>query len=166
MVVSFFWYIIKYVVIYYAVKFATFNFIRLSVVDRFDVDDCYIILLYSSDHFRMEFLDSPSDMFHSFCSHSTTLLPSLIQKIHKMLTDGHFVCFEYFGALLTEIEKHAYSSKELRRFHAAYALMILSRTSCTILIHSHSYRYRLIFHWKCYEVNRLFEKGFSELLRG
>lgn len=64
-----------------------------------------------------------------------------------MLTDNTLETFEYFGALLTEIEKHAYSSKELWRFQAAHALVMLSRTSCIILIHIHSYRYRLILNW-------------------
>ncbi|VBB28351.1 unnamed protein product [Acanthocheilonema viteae] len=93
----------------------------------------------------MEFLYLPSDPLHSFSSHSTTLLPSLIQKTHKMLTDSTLKLFEHFGVLLMEIEKHAYSSKELWRFYAAHALVILSRTSCNILIHFHSYRYRFIF---------------------
>ncbi|VDM08058.1 unnamed protein product [Wuchereria bancrofti] len=92
----------------------------------------------------MEFLDSPSDSFHSFGSHSTALLPSLIQKTHKMLTDNRFVSFEHFGALLTEIEKHAYSSKELWRLHAAHALIMVSRTSYTMLTDSPCYRYRFI----------------------
>ncbi|MCP9258788.1 hypothetical protein DINM_001371 [Dirofilaria immitis] len=92
----------------------------------------------------MEFLDSPSDLFHSFCSHSITSLPSLIQKTHKMLIENCFVCLENFGVLLAEIEKYAYSSKELWRLHATYALLILSRTSYNILHHSVSYRYRFI----------------------
>ncbi|KAM3724844.1 Ribonuclease P protein component [Dirofilaria immitis] len=92
----------------------------------------------------MEFLDSPSDLFHLFCSHSITSLPSLIQKTHKMLIENCFVCLENFGVLLAEIEKYAYSSKELWRLHATYALLILSRTSYNILHHSVSYRYRFI----------------------
>ncbi|VDK88366.1 unnamed protein product [Onchocerca ochengi] len=92
----------------------------------------------------MEFLDLPSDLPHSFCSHSAVSLPNLIQKTHKILIGKCFICFEHFGALLAEIEKHAYSSKELWRLHAAHALMIFSRTSCTMLIHSPSYRYRFI----------------------
>ncbi|EJD76091.1 hypothetical protein LOAG_16899 [Loa loa] len=92
----------------------------------------------------MEFLDSPSDSFHTFSSHSTVLLPSLIQQTHKMFTDSRFVSSEHFGVLLTEIEKHAYSSKELWRLHAAHALVMLSRTLCTALIHFRSYRYRFI----------------------
>ncbi|VDO15536.1 unnamed protein product, partial [Brugia timori] len=104
----------------------------------------------------MEFLDSPFDSFHSFGSHSIALLPSLIQKTHKVLNDNRFVSFEHFGALLTEIEKHAYSSKELWRLHAAHALMMVSRTSCTMLTHSPCYRYRLIFSWKFYQINLVF----------
>ncbi|KAK6100477.1 hypothetical protein QQG55_0815 [Brugia pahangi] len=92
----------------------------------------------------MEFLDSPFDSFHSFGSHSIALLPSLIQKTDKVLNDNRFVSFEHFGALLTEIEKHAYSSKELWRLHAAHALMMVSRTSCTMLTHSPCYRFRFI----------------------
>lgn len=108
-----------------------------------------IILLYTVGYFRMEFLDMPSNSLHSFCSHSTALLPNLIQKTHKMLTNSTLELFEHFGTLLSEIEKHTYSSKELWRLHAAYALVILSRTSCIVLIHLHSYRYRLIFSWEC-----------------
>ncbi|CAG9531745.1 unnamed protein product [Cercopithifilaria johnstoni] len=92
----------------------------------------------------MEFLDLPSDSLYFFYPHSTALLPSLIQKTHKMLTDSTLELFDHFGTLLTEIEKHAYSSKELWRLHAAHALVILSRTSCIMLIHFHSYRYRFI----------------------
>uniref|UniRef100_A0A0R3RUA3 DUF2428 domain-containing protein n=1 Tax=Elaeophora elaphi TaxID=1147741 RepID=A0A0R3RUA3_9BILA len=92
----------------------------------------------------MKFLDLPYDLLHPTYSHSTVSLPNLIQKTHKVLTDNTLELFEHFGALLTEIEKHAYSSKELWRFHAAHALMMLLRASCVVLIRFHSYRYRFI----------------------
>ncbi|VDK72564.1 unnamed protein product [Litomosoides sigmodontis] len=92
----------------------------------------------------MEFLDLPSDSLHSSYPHSTALLPNLVQKTHKILTDSTLERFEYFGALLMEIERHAYSSKELWRFYAAHALVMLSRSSRIVLTHVHCYRYRFI----------------------
>lgn len=93
----------------------------------------------------MEFLDTPFDSFNCFSSLSTAILPTLIQKTHEILTDGGFVCSQRFGDLLTDIEKHAYSSKELWRLIAAHALLMLSRTRCTTLINFPSYRFRLVF---------------------
>uniref|UniRef100_A0A915PYU0 Uncharacterized protein n=1 Tax=Setaria digitata TaxID=48799 RepID=A0A915PYU0_9BILA len=92
-----------------------------------------------------EFLDLPSDSVYPFPTHCAALLPVLIQKTHKTLLASNFICFEQFGTLLAEIEKYAHSTNESWRLHAVYALLMLSRSSCSVLIHFYSYRYRFIY---------------------
>ncbi|VDM95114.1 unnamed protein product [Thelazia callipaeda] len=66
-----------------------------------------------------------------FCqelSPKTALLPVFMQKISNFLLERQFYCSDQTEALLVEIEKYAYSSKELKRLHAAHALVLINST--------------------------------------